>query len=182
MATNHNETILRSLRRITRAIDLYSRKLANSFKLTGPQLVCLLQLSKDSQTTPSELAKSVALSQATVTGILDRLEVRGLILRDRNPKDKRRVIVKLSDSGAEMVKSAPTPLHEKFARRLAELPEDEQDRINNVLQEVVEMMEAEDIDAAPMLAAGPVTVQPSEVTEFLESNGTEASKKVDNQD
>ncbi len=151
MNSHYNDSILRSLRRITRAIDLYSKKLAANHQLTGPQLVCLRVLSQVDQISPSELSKQISLSQATVTGILDRLERRDLLTRQRSSKDKRRVNLKLTPTGQHLVESAPTPLHQRFAEQLGALPGDKQALIDQVLAQVVEMMEAEDLDAAPML-------------------------------
>lgn len=168
MTSRFNDSILRSLRRITRAIDLYSKKLAANHQLTGPQLVCLRVLSQVDQMSPSELSKQISLSQATVTGILDRLERQELLTRQRSSIDKRRVNIKLTPTGHNLVESAPTPLHQRFAQQLAELPNEKQVLIDQILAQVVEMMEAEDLDAAPMLAAGPVDVEPTEVVDFLE--------------
>jgi len=179
LSGTYDDSILRSLRRITRAIDLHSRKLAREYKLTGPQLVCLLQLSQHGRMTPSKLAAEVALSNATVSGILDRLEVRSLVVRERSTTDKRRVNVRLTDAGHQLVSDAPTPLQRRFSRRLAALPQAEQDAIDATLQRIVEMMEAEELDAAPMLAAGPMTAEPSEVVEFLEPAPTDPESQDD---
>ena len=148
------ESILRSLRKITRAVDLYSRQLARQYQLTGPQVVCLRQLQKKDEMMPSELAKTVSLSQATITGILDRLETQSLIKRERCQEDRRRVMVTLTDRGREVALSVPSPLQERFAERLARLPDEEQTAIEGVLKQVVGMMEAEDLEAAPILQSG----------------------------
>lgn len=178
MPSSYDESILLSLRRITRAIDVYSRHLAKTYNLTGPQLVCLRQLARDGASSPGELAKQVSLSAATVTGILDRLETRRLVRRRRNPKDKRRVIVALTKEGRELAASAPPPLHSRLSKGLAELPQTEQAAIEEALRSVVAMMEAEDIDAAPLLSAGPATTSPGEVVDFLtadEDSGDEST-------
>lgn len=163
----YHETILRSLRRITRAIDLYSRSLASRYQLTGPQLVCLRHLASTGDCTPGLLAREVALSPATVTGILDRLERRGLVQRDRDSIDRRKVIIRATDEGRRLAGRAPLPLHESFARKLAALPTREQEEINRVLEQIVQMMEAGDIDAAPLITAGPLEADSAEVAEFL---------------
>jgi DNA-binding MarR family transcriptional regulator len=169
MPSRFDDSILRSLRRITRAIDLHSRHLANIHKLTGPQLVCLRHLARHGTTTPSKLARSVALSQATITGILDRLERRKLITRERDKKDRRRVNLALTKEGRDLLIDAPMPLHQTFANQLAELPEEQQERIDSVLREIVEMMEAEDLEAAPVLSAGLMTAEANDVAAFLSS-------------
>lgn len=167
MPTQYDETILRSLRRISRAIDLYSRQLASRYKLTGPQLMCLHELERTDPLRSGELARRVNLSQATVTGILDRLEARELIQRRRDDKDKRRVLVSITPTGSKLVSSAPAPLHKQFADRLGRLPAEEQARIDSVLAQIVEMMSADELDAAPVMMAGPATVVAGEVVEFL---------------
>lgn len=169
MPSPYDDSILRSLRRITRAIDLYSKQLASSHRLTGPQLVCLRVLSQHELMSPSELSNQVSLSQATVTGILDRLARQDLVSRQRSSKDRRRVELRLTQAGKKLAETAPMPLHQRFAQELDQLPPEQQARIDQVLAQVVEMMEAEALDAAPMLAAGPVDAKPDEVADFLQS-------------
>jgi DNA-binding MarR family transcriptional regulator len=162
-----DESILRSLRRISRAIDLHSRQLAARYKLTGPQLICLRELERTDEMRSGVLAQEVNLSQPTVTGILDRLEARELVQRKRDDKDKRRVLVTITPTGSKLVAHAPTPLHKQFADRLAKLSPDQQATIDRVLAQIVEMMSADDLDAAPVMTAGPATAVAGEVVEFL---------------
>jgi DNA-binding MarR family transcriptional regulator len=150
----HAESILRSLRRIIRAIDQHSRRLSRKFNLTVPQLVCLRQLILSGPSTPGNLAAKVFLSQATVTGILDRLEARDLIRRERSSPDRRRVIVSLTDAGQRLAREMPWPLQERFAARLAALPEAGQQVIDQVLKQIVEMMEVREVDAWPIVGSG----------------------------
>jgi DNA-binding MarR family transcriptional regulator len=145
------ESILISLRRIIRAIDLHSRELEARFQLTVPQLVCLRGIA-DGSSNPSELSERVFLSKATVTGILNRLEDRGLIQRERKDADRRRVTVSLTEKGVDLLSSSPLPLQERFSTRLNELPPENQALIDRILRLVVEMMEAQELDASPYLA------------------------------
>jgi DNA-binding MarR family transcriptional regulator len=167
MPTPYDESILRSLRKISRAVDLYSRQLAARYQLTTPQLTCLRQLERCGTLTSGELASEVALSQATVTGILDRLESRGLVRRRRDERDKRRVLVGITARGRQLVDRAPVPLQKQFADRLSRLAEGEQSEIDAVLRRIVEMMSADDIEAAPVMTPGPTTVQAEQLVEFL---------------
>ena len=148
------ESILRSLRRITRSIDLYSRQLASRHGLTGPQLVCLRTLARLGPSTPSVLARDMDLSQATVTGIVDRLEGQGLVGRMRNSSDRRSVTIGLTPKGVSVTASAPSALHDIFSGRLAALSKDEQAAIQSSLERIVEMMGAGDIGAEPTHATG----------------------------
>ncbi len=165
----YDESILSSLRRITRAIDLHSRKLASEYKLTAPQLVCLRQLYNDGPLPPSRLAREVSLSQATVTGIIDRLERSRLVERRRDQKDRRQISIFITEKGRELVQSAPLPLQERFAGRLAKLDQQQQALIDKTLKEIVEMMEATELDVAPVITSGNVEAEHTQVEEFLDA-------------
>jgi DNA-binding MarR family transcriptional regulator len=151
MSSPIEDDILRSLRRITRAIDLHSRQLMATFGLTGPQLVCLRAIGREPKLTPSELARSVSLSQATVTGIVDRLVARQLVTRTPTPKDRRSVYVSLTQAGLDLVAYAPSPLQERFSLRLASLSDSDRESLRAALERVVQLMDGTEIDAAPVL-------------------------------
>ena len=161
MPTKHEEEILVALRKITRAIDLYSHQLSRQYRLTAPQIGCLRHLFTHSEVTPGEVAKAMHLSQATITGILDRLEKRAFIERKRNLEDRRKVSIILTEKGKGIAKNAPSPLQETFARKLKELPEENRAVILTVLNQVISMMEASDLEAAPVLQAGSILDGPS---------------------
>ena len=162
------DAVLRNLRKLTRAVDIYSRKLASTHHLTGPQLVCLRVLVQGS-TSPSQLARSVSLSSATVTGIVGRLAARGLIAVAPSPTDRRSKVVSITDEGRSVVKAAPSPLQDHFVKRLHALPWANQVMVHVALEQIVEMMGAEDIDASPVLATGPVTALPEAVEELFDA-------------
>lgn len=155
--SEYEERILRSLRRIIRAVDLHSRAIESQYGLTGPQLVCLRVIGNEGPMTPSELARNVDLSQATVTGIIGRLVKRQYVSRRRSTKDRRRVTLSLLPAGRDLLAEAPSPLQTQFAERLAALPSENQVVISTMLEQIVRMMGAEEIDAAPVLVAGATT-------------------------
>ena len=153
-SANPDQEILRSLRRIFHAVDRHSRRLARQHGLTEPQAICLNVIHRSGHINPGLLARTVSLSPPTVTGILDRLQRRGLIQRERAARDKRQVVLCLTDSGRALLANSPPPLQERFTRRLAELPASRQRHITRALNEVVRLLEADDIEAAPLLARG----------------------------
>jgi DNA-binding MarR family transcriptional regulator len=143
--------VLIALRRIIRAIDMRSRRLMQQAGFTGPQLLVLQALGTHEEMSAGELAREVNLSQGTVTSILDRLEKRNLIQRVRSVTDRRKVFVTLTGNGQEQLASAPTLMQERFIERFSELKDWEQHQILASLQRLAEMMDAQDIDAAPVL-------------------------------
>ena len=162
------QMVVVALRRIIRAIDLRSRSLVTRYGLTGPQLTILKELSSHDGVSVGQLTRAIHLSQATVTGILDRLAKRELIRRQRSDQDKRRVQVWLTDAGKQMLIDAPPLLQEEFTDEFSKLEEWEQSQILSALQRVVSMMEAKHIDATPILTTGPVGATPERTKAFLD--------------
>ncbi|MGK0298544.1 MAG: DNA-binding MarR family transcriptional regulator [Gammaproteobacteria bacterium] len=143
--------VLIALRRIVRALDLKSKDLVKEFGLTTAQLLLMQAIAKNDGVTIGNLAEQICLSQATVTTIIDRLENRGLLVRKHSTIDKRKVHFKLTAEGIAKVKYTPIPLQESFIERVSKLDEWEQTTLLSSLQRVAQMMDAEDIKAAPIL-------------------------------
>lgn len=148
--------ILQSLRRIIRAVDLHSRKLAANYGITGPQLVCLATLCDDGAMTSAELSRRVFVSASTITGIIDRLERHGYVERRRDDIDRRRVLLQPTPEGFKLVYRAPSPIQDQLIEKLRTLPDLDQAAISTSLQRIVDLMEARDVDASPILATGEI--------------------------
>lgn len=161
--------VMAALRRIIRAIDLHSRSLVLRYGLTGPQLVVLKELVEAGGRPVSGLAHAVNLSQATVTGILDRLERKGMVERVRSSQDKRKVIVSSTAEAERVLAGAPPLLQEHFIAAFGELADWEQTQILSSLQRIVSLMEAGDVEAGPILTTGPLDVTPERTEAYLES-------------
>ena len=155
-----SDEVLISLRRLIRAIDLHSRYLSKHFGLTGPQLIILRELSRVEEMSLGEVAASVSLSQATITGITDRLEKRRLITKTKSEVDRRRVIIQPTEACRRLLAQAPPPIQESFLNQFDKLKDWEQSMILSSLQRLVQMVGAKDINAEPVLAAGPIGVMP----------------------
>jgi DNA-binding MarR family transcriptional regulator len=150
------EELFIALRRITRAIDLHSKKLQRETGLTTSQLLVLEAVVKLDTSTPSNIAKEVQLSQATVTNLVDRMERNELVLRQKSIADKRVVEVQLTEKGRHMVELAPEPLQAGFLREYRKLERWEQHQLIGSIQRIAVLMDAEDIDASPILTTGDV--------------------------
>lgn len=156
-ATDIEDHIVASIRRIIRAIDLQSRRLQDRHKLTGPQLATLRAAERLGAITISALARAVHLSQPTVSGILNRLERRGLVERKRSDDDRRSVVIEVTEEGRRLLDEAPSLLQERFRAELARLEDWERHWMLAALERIASMMDAEGIDAAPILETGPVS-------------------------
>jgi DNA-binding MarR family transcriptional regulator len=161
------DQVIVAIRRVIRAVDLHSRMLAASHGLTGPQALILKALHAGSLSA-GELASRINLSQGTVTDILNRLERRGLVKRIRDTEDRRRVLVEATEDALSLLAQSPPLLQESFALRFRSLKEWEQTQLLASLQRIATMLDAEDIDAAPVLSSGSVRASAQAVEEVVE--------------
>lgn len=154
---SYDKRILRSLRRIIRSVELRSHKIAQLYKITGPQLACLHTIIDHGPMTSATLSAHLFLSPSTIVGIVDRLQEKGWVTRHRCTRDRRRILLDVTEAGCEVVKNAPLPLQETLLHSLEQISELERVTVTLALEKVVDMLEAGAIPAAPILEAGSLT-------------------------
>ncbi|SCM67554.1 MarR family winged helix-turn-helix transcriptional regulator [Donghicola eburneus] len=146
-----------ALRRILRATELYSRSLAQSAGLTPAQLrVLQITAARDGSATPKELAVQMGVSQATVTTLVDRLVARNYAVRVRSETDRRQTNIILTESGQMAVQTAPDALQQRYVQAFEKLKDWEQAQLLASLERVAAMLNADDIDASPVLTTGEI--------------------------
>lgn len=118
-------TLLRAVRKLVRAFDLHSRRIDRKIGLTLPQLVVLTLVRDLGEVTGRAISEEAELSPATVVGILDNLESKGLIERYRSSVDRRIVHTRLTEKGAATLAAAPPPLGVRLEQAFLKLPDSE---------------------------------------------------------
>lgn len=94
-----------SLRDMSVQLSLLNHQVQGQLELKGTDLECLDLISRDGPLSPSTLARRAGLHPATMTGILDRLERGGWIARERDPADRRAVLIRAERGrGAEVLR------------------------------------------------------------------------------
>jgi DNA-binding MarR family transcriptional regulator len=83
-----------SLRELGIQLSLLNHHVGAQVDLKDVDLDCLELITRDGPLSPSALARRAGLHPATMTGILDRLERGGWVARDRDPSDRRAVVVR----------------------------------------------------------------------------------------
>ncbi len=150
------EDALVAIRRIMRAAEQSSRTLSRQAGMTASQVVVLRIIAGEGDISPSGIAQKARITQATVTALLDRLQKRGLVSRTQGAADRRRVVVTLTEVGRKLLDETPDALQTRFADRFNELKDWQQASINAALEQVAELLDAEKIEAAPILEFGPL--------------------------
>lgn len=151
---NRSTSALIALRRILRVTELNSRKLARQSELTASQLLLLQYVAQQGQALPSAIARAIELKQATITVLLNQLEDSGLITRERDTEDRRRIWVRLTPGGHKVLEQSPDLLQSRFEHGFEQLEDWEQSMIITTLERIAALLDAEDVEAAPVLDVG----------------------------
>jgi DNA-binding MarR family transcriptional regulator len=112
------EVLYTESRRLTKA-------LAAQYGLTGPQLTVVKVLESLGEVSLSELAERIHAQNSTVTGIIDRMQREGLVLRARSFRDRRVIQIKLTSKGRELARAVPLQPAETLRGALESLSPDE---------------------------------------------------------
>ena len=92
-----------SLRELNSQLSVLSHHVGARLELRDVDLGCLELLARHGPLSPGALARHAGLHPATMTGIVDRLERAGWVARDRDPADRRAVLIRpLRERGAEL--------------------------------------------------------------------------------
>ena len=149
-----SEDALIALRKIQRVTEIASKRLALTAGLTPSQLSVLRLLSESGEVSAGKVAEATQLKHATITSLVDKLEARGFISRRRCDEDRRRVWLRLMPAGQTALQTSPDPLHEMFTRSFNHLPDWHQSMLISALENVTSLLNAENLDAAPILDIG----------------------------
>ena len=91
-----------------------------------------------------------------MTSILDRLEAKQLLVRKRDSVDRRKVSLYLTDQGHLTLNDAPKAMEDSFIEKFENIENWEQTLLLSSVQRIASMMNAEELDAAPMLKIGEI--------------------------
>jgi DNA-binding MarR family transcriptional regulator len=140
--------IVDNLRRLSHAVYLDGTKMNRLFGVTGPQGVVIRNLRDNGPASSAELSRSMHVSPSNMTGLIDRLEKKNLVVRTRKEWDRRVSLIELTDAGRAIGKELPDPLEMKLESRLADLDTDHVGRLAAAMNELLAVLRAVDPDLA----------------------------------
>ena len=108
-----------SIRRILRATEIHAKALRAATNLKTSQLMVLQALEDGDDMTVGAITQQVRMAQASVTAIVVKLERMGLVVRERGIMDKRKVFVRLTELGHNVLEEAPEAVGFVCQRQLA---------------------------------------------------------------
>ena len=144
--TDHVKQIILSIRRLIQASELYSKELNKKYQVSAAQLNCILTLNEHGPLPPSQIAKHMMVKSSTVTGVVDRLETKGLAERMRNSPDRRVIIIQLTEAGKKLAANAPPPIQQKIIDGLKQAKQSKVEQIVRSLSMLTNMLDVQDLE------------------------------------
>ena len=131
-----------SFRRLVSAVRrLRGRETHSRDGLSNAQYQLLFGLREHKLMSGGELACVAGLSAATTTQMLDALEAAGLVVRERSPEDRRKVLTSLTARGSELVEERHARFSRMWQEALEDFSDDELAAAGAVMQKVTELFE-----------------------------------------
>jgi DNA-binding MarR family transcriptional regulator len=145
-----SQRILDSIRRLVRMLRVSDRQAQAELGVSGAQLFVLTELGKTPAMSLNDLAARTLTDQSSVSVVVTRLVEAGLVSRDRDDRDARRLVLHLTRAGRALLLNAPPVAQERLLAVFDGLPDDERKRFADTFQEIVDSVAGDD-GAAPML-------------------------------
>ena len=147
--------VLIKVRKIVRSVDIESKKIQKEYGVSIPQVLCLnfLHDSPNFQSTQDEIRKFLNLNSSTVSGIINRLEKKGLLARLPKSGDKRLVNIALTSAGDKLLNTIPSLLHEQLSDKLKKLEENELKKVEESLEVLIKLLSIQQLKASPLIAS-----------------------------
>lgn len=105
--------------------------------LTPTQFSAMIRLYEQGRCSQNRLGRLASMDVATIKGVVDRLRQKGLVLVEKDPEDKRRMLISLSDDGEAMISDMKTAGQQISDETLAPLTESEKRNLMRILKKIV---------------------------------------------
>jgi MarR family transcriptional regulator, organic hydroperoxide resistance regulator len=152
--TVENETVIKeivgAIRRLVRAVYLDSAKMSKQYGFTGSQSSVLRSLIHSGPLSSAELSRILYVTPSNMTGIIDRLEKKGLVERIRKEGDRRIALITLTGRGADLSRTLPDPIEHKLISELGDLEPEHVQMLGLAVQQILTLIDAKGVDETPL--------------------------------
>ncbi|UUZ82499.1 MarR family transcriptional regulator [Paenibacillus sp. P26] len=101
--TPSQQALLYEMRQNSARAVMFHQRISEKLGLNATDHKCLDFLNRSGPVTAGQLAQLTGLTTGAVTSVIDRLEQAGYVVRDKDPHDRRRVVVKPAPQGADQI-------------------------------------------------------------------------------
>ena len=129
---------------LVHALDVRSKRMAQTLGVTGPQRLVIRIVGQKPSQTASEIAQMLGKHPSTLTGVLARLEERGLILREVDAEDRRRARFTLTAGGKKIDRERRGTVEAATRRALTRLEAPAVEALLGGMSILVEELERDD--------------------------------------
>jgi DNA-binding MarR family transcriptional regulator len=142
------QRVLKNFRIIFKSVQRHSAIVEVQCGLSGSQLWAMWELLMSPGLKVSDLSKAMSIHQSTASNLLDKLEKRELVKRERRGPDQRVVRLFLTPEGLKTINQAPSPAQGVLNHTLLRLPDKALESLESGLTEIVNNMNLKDESAA----------------------------------
>ena len=104
---------------LVHALDVRSKRMSTNLGVTGPQRLVIRILGRSPDSTATDIAVAIGLHPSTLTGILRRLELQGVVQRETDARDRRRARFRLTAKGRRLDRDRKGTVESAVRRALA---------------------------------------------------------------
>ncbi len=140
--------IVGAIRKLVRAVSNDAFKMSRQYGLTGPQSSVLRTLVNEGSLSSASLSRRLYVTPSNITGIIDRLEKKGLVERIKKEGDRRVALITLTESGNELSNSLPDPIEKKLINELADLEPEHVRILAMVMNQILNLIDAKGVEDA----------------------------------
>ena len=140
--------ILKSLRIIFNAIRAHAKSVEKTTGINSTQLWMLWEVLKTPGLKVTKLADILSIHQTTCSNMLDKLQGKDLIRRDRSGPDQRVVHIYLTEKGTLLLDHAPQPTQGIIFETLLRMPDEVLANLEDSLGRLVEVLQLDEKDGA----------------------------------
>ena len=151
---NQNEALINEIvsgiRKLRRVVYHDYIKASRQFGLTETQSDVLRTLLVFGAMSSADLSRNLYVTPANITGVIDRLEKKGLVERIRQQADRRVALITLTETGKDLSKQLPDPIENKLISGLVSLGQDQVQALGEAMNSIIGLIGAEKMGEVPL--------------------------------